>query len=277
MAFSLSKIQKGVKKMPRKIILYGPPKLGKSTLAGSTRDALMIPTEDRVAHIKCDKTPVVESVGDIMEIFEFLLDSKGKHTYKRAIVDTLDWLEPIIHKRAIERVNEKLEGTGGAIAHSINDDHCKETAFQKGLKFLAPAEWKRFLANCDVLRAEGLDVVLVAHSHTITINPPDRDPYEKYVMKIDKSSLAVLEEWADIIAFYDKEIFVKTEKVGATAKKGKALPSKNRVLHLCGDNPAMINGNSFGLGDAIVSLEHCQDIMEWMLTETVDEKTTGDK
>jgi hypothetical protein len=264
MAFSLHDIQKGVKRMPRKIILYGPPKLGKSTLSGATKNALMIPTEDRVAHIKCDKTPVVENFEQINEIFDFLLN--GKHTYKRVVVDTLDWLEPMIHDYAVRKLNERLEGTSSTLAKSINDDNCKETTFQKGLKFVAPAAWKVFLANCDILRDNGLDVILVAHSDTITVNPPDRDPYEKYVMKIHKHSLAVLEEWADIIAFYDKEIFVKKEKVGPTATKGKATTTKRRVLHLCGDNPAMISGNSFGLGDAVVDLENCTEIMEWMLT-----------
>jgi hypothetical protein len=269
MAFSLHDIQKGVKRMPRKIILYGPPKLGKSTLSGATKNALMIPTEDRVAHIKCDKTPVVENFEQINEIFDFLLN--GKHTYKRVVVDTLDWLEPMIHDYAVRKLNERLEGTSSTLAKSINDDNCKETTFQKGLKFVAPAAWKVFLANCDILRDNGLDVILVAHSDTITVNPPDRDPYEKYVMKIHKHSLAVLEEWADIIAFYDKEIFVKKEKVGPTATKGKATATKRRVLHLCGDNPAMISGNSFGLGDAVVDLENCTEIMEWMLTETNNE------
>ena len=267
MAFSLKDIHKGVKRMPRKVIIYGPPKVGKSSLAGSTTDALMIPTEDRVSHIKCDKTPVIEKFEDINDVFDFLLKKKeNKHTYKRVIVDTLDWLEPLIHNYAVRKLNER-----GVSAKSITDDDCKETNFQKGLKFLAPQYWKIFLSNCDVLRENGMDVILVAHSHIISVNPPDRDPYERYVMKIDKSSLAVLEEWADIIAFYDKEVFVKMEKTGPTSKKGKAIASKKRILHLCGDNPAMINGNSFGLPDAEVELEHCTEIMEWMLTETNNE------
>jgi len=269
MGFTMQDIQKGVRRMPRKIIIYGPPKLGKSTLAGSTANAIMIPTEDRVAHIKCDKTPVVETFEQITEVFDFLL--KGKHSYKRVIVDTLDWFEPIIHDYALRKLNERLSGTSATLAKTINDDNCKETTFQKGLKYVAPQAWKVFLANCDVLRDNGIDVILVAHSDTVTINPPDRDPYEKYVMKINKHSLAVLEEWADVLAFYDKEIFVTKEKTGPTSTKGKALAGKKRILHLSGDNPAMISGNSFGLGDAEVTLEHCSKIMEWLLTETNNE------
>ena len=59
MSFSLNKIQKGIKREPRKIIIYGPPKLGKSTLSGSTKE---------------------------------------KHGCKRIFLDTLDWFEPLLHE-----------------------------------------------------------------------------------------------------------------------------------------------------------------------------------
>lgn len=255
MAFSMNDITKGVQKMPRKVIIYGPPKLGKSTLAGATKSALMIPTEDRVAHIKCDKTPVVQKYSEIMDVFNFLLTEK-KHPYKRVIVDSLDWLEPILHRHICESKGFK----------TITDDHNKETAFQKGLKYHAVEGWKTFLHNCDVLRENGFDVIIVAHSHTITVNPPTSDSYDKSVLKIDKNALSVIEEWADVIAFYTQEIFVKTDDK-SLSKKGKAVSANRRILHLSGESPAMINGNSFGLGDAEVTLEHCQDIMEWMLTE----------
>ena len=254
MSFSLNKIQKGIKREPRKIIIYGPPKLGKSTLSGSTKNALMIPTEDRVAHIDCDKTPVAKSYADVMGVFDVLL--KEKHGYKRIILDTLDWFEPLLHEYICHEKGFK----------SLTDDHNKETAFQKGLKYHAVSGWKAFLYNCDVMRENGFDVIFIAHSAVISVSPPDSDSYDKYVMKIDKNALAIVEEWADVIAFYDKEIFVKNEDKGLS-KKGKAISKNSRVLNLSGQSAAMISGNSYGLPDVSVDIEHCQDIMEWLLTE----------
>lgn len=262
MGFSMNDVQKGAVSMPRKIIIYGPPKLGKSTLAGATKGALMIPTEDRVSHIDCEKAPVAKTYEEIMDVFNFLLTEK-KHPYKRVIIDSLDWFEPMLHNYICKKNNFK----------SLTDDKNKETAFQKGLKYLAVEGWKTFLHNCDVLRDAGIDVIIVAHSHNITINPPTSDSYDKSVMKIDKNALSVIEEWADVIAFYDKEIYVLTDDKSLN-KRGKALSSKKRILHLSGENPAMINGNSYGLGDAEVILEHCTEIMEWMLTENKNETKT---
>jgi len=279
MAFSSNNIQKGIKRMPRKVVIYGPPKLGKSTLAGSTKNALLIPTEDRVAHIDCDKTPVLKSWEEKMEIFNFLLDEKNPHTYTRVVFDTIDWLEPLIHKAAIDNINSGKEKSKHA--KSITDDFCKETAFSKGLKFHAVNQWKKFLHNCDILREHGIDVILIAHHQVVKVDPPVGDAYDKYAMKIDKHALAVIEEWADVIAFYDKNIFVTTEESGIGQKSGKAVANaaNSRTLHLSGENPAMINGNSFGLTDSPVPLESCSEIMEWILTGPYDNNKTkkGDK
>lgn len=260
MAFSLkSNVHRGVQQKARKMLIYGPPKMGKSTLVGSTKSALMIPTEDRVAHINCDKTQVVTHYNEVIEIFDALINEN--HGYKRLIIDTLDWLEPMIWAYLCEKNNWK----------SINDDHNKETAFSKGLKYHAPAAWKKFLYNCDVIRDHGMDVILVSHAQVIKVNPPDGDEYDKHVMKIDKNSLAVIEEWADIIAFYDREIFV--QKSGNALKTtGKAIATNNRILHLSGKSAAMISGNSFGLDDVTVDLTACTEIMEWILTGPYSQK-----
>ena len=256
MAFSLSNVQKGIVKMPRKVIIYGPPKLGKSTLVGATKDALLIPTEDRVSHIDCAKTPVVQNFQEILDVFDAVLTDE-KRTYKRIIIDSLDWLEPILHAYICEKKGFS----------SLTDDHNKETAFQKGLKYHAVMGWKMFLHNCDVLRENGIDVIFTAHSQTIVVKPTDTDNYDKAVMKIDPNSLAVIEEWADIIAFYNKKIFV-TKEGGKLGSHNKAINANERVLNLSGNSPAFINGNSFGLPDATVELEYCSDIMEWLLTAT---------
>jgi hypothetical protein len=274
MSFSLNSVKQGVERKPRKIIIYGPPKMGKSTLAGSAKNALLIPTEDRVAHIDCAKTNVVHDYKEIIEIFDVLLKEKKKHNYKRVIIDSIDWLEPLIHRHVCEK-------KGWDVQKGLTNDHNKDTAFQKGLKYHAVEGWKSFFRNCDVMRDNGFDIILVAHDQTITVKPPNTDDYDKAVMKIDKNSLSVLEEWADVIAYYAKDVYVKTEEK-MNNKKGKALSGSSRVLHLDGESPAMINGNSFGLSNAVVTLPHCTDIMEWLLTEksqkqTKTTKTTGEK
>jgi hypothetical protein len=269
MAFSMKDISKGVQKKARKLVIYGPPKLGKSTLAGSTLNAIMVPTEDRVAHVNCDKTPVIRSYEEIREIFDFLTSEKNTK-YKRVIFDTLDWMEPIIHQQAIDNISKIT----GKRPDSISDDSHKETNYQKGLKYHAVSAWKDFLSSCDYLRDAGIDVILIAHEQVVKVNPPDGSEYDKYVMKIDKNSLSVIEEWADVIGFYDKKVYVTQEGSGVK-KSGKVKSADARILHLSGKSPAMISGNSFGLDDIEVELEECAEIMEYLLTATVVKEATA--
>jgi GTPase SAR1 family protein len=254
MGFDPSTIQDGIKDRPRKILIYGPPKIGKSTLTGATKDALMIPTEDRVDHIQCKKTPIPNQLEDVFEVIQYLANEK--HPFKRLIIDTIDWLEPLIHDYVCRKNGFK----------SITDDHNKETAFQKGLKYHAVAGWKEFLAGLDYLRDSGIGIVLVAHDAIIKHDPPDGDSYDKSVMKIDKNALSVVEEWADMIGYYNRKVFVKTEE----GRSGKAVNANNRMLHLSGNNPAFISGNSFGFGDFEVELDHAPDIMEALFTSKVE-------
>lgn len=259
MAFDIAKIQKGKKDRPRKILIYGPPKIGKSTLAGATKDALMIPTEDRVDHIGCDKTPIPVKLEEVFDVIEFLSSDKA-HGYKRLIIDTIDWLEPLVHQYVCDQNGWK----------SITDDHNKETAFQKGLKYHSVEGWKFLLKGFDHLRDNGIAVVLIAHSAVIKMDPPEGDSYDKNVMKIDKNALAVVEEWADLIGYYNREIFVKSDE----GKNGKAVQSNRRLLHVSGNSPAFISGNSFGIADLEVDLNAADQIMEYLLTYTHSEEET---
>ena len=264
--FDPKSIRRGVENAPRKIIIYGPPKIGKSTLVGSTADALLIPTEDRVKHINCAKTEVVQSFEEIMSIFEYLKTSKN---FKSVIIDTLDWMEPLIHQYVCRKKGFK---------NGLIDDNDKQVNFGRGLKYHAVEGWKIFLQNCDVLREEaGLNIILVAHSAVEKVSPPDADSYDRYTMKLDKNAVAVVEEWADVIAFYNHEINVKKEDVGFNKKVGKVLNVEgNRVLNLQASAPAWISGNSFNLPDLNVTLEDAKDIMNFLLNSG-EEKTANKK
>jgi hypothetical protein len=262
MAFDPSSIKKGAKKEPRKVVIYGPPKTGKSTLCSAAPHSLMIPTEDRIAHIQADKTEVVSSYDDVLSVFDYLLN--GQHTYKRVVIDTLDELEPLLHKAICAKNGWK----------SLVEDSNKETNFQKGLMYHATDGWRKFLHNCDKLRMEaGLDVILVAHAQTLKINPPDHDSYDKWAMKIDKWAIPIVEGWSDLIGFYDREMWIsKTDK--QPAKTGKVISSGERILHLSGDSAAMVSCNSYGFSDIKVPEDQCADIMEWLLTGPYDENQT---
>lgn len=266
MAFDPNSIKKGAKREPRKVIIYGPPKTGKSTLCSSAPNSLLIPSEDRVSHIQGDKTEVVTSYDEVLSIFDYILE--GKHSYKRIILDTLDEFEPLLHKAICAKNGWK----------SLVEDSNKETNFQKGLMYHAVNGWRNFLHNCDQVRLQaGVDIIFVAHAQTLKINPPDHDAYDKWSLKIDKWAIPILEGWADIIGFYDREIWVNKSEKNPKAN-GKVITSGNRKLHLSGDNAAMSSCNSYGFADINVPEEdQCADFMQWLLEGPYDENASTTK
>jgi hypothetical protein len=257
--FDPRSIRKGIESSPRKVVIYGPPKMGKSTLVAASPDALLIPTEDRVKHIDCAKTEVVNSFDEIMSIFEYL--KKGSQ-FSTVIVDTLDWMEPLIH----EYVCRKKGLT------SLHNDKDANVNYGKGLKVHAVEGWKIFLQNCDILREEAnMNIILIAHSMVEKISPPDSDSYDRYTMKLDKNAVAVCEEWADIIGFYNREIIIKKEDAGFGKKTGKAINiDGNRVLNVQATSPSWISGNSFDLPDFLVTVEDAPEIMKMILNSGQD-------
>ena len=262
--FDPRSIRKGIEAAPRKIVIHGNPKIGKSSLASAAPGALLIPTEDRVKHIDCAKTEVVAKFEEIMDIFEYL--RKGTQ-YRSVIVDTIDWMEPMIHDYVCRKKGFQ----------SLHNDKDANVNYGKGLKVHAVEGWKIFLQNCDMLREEAnMNIILIAHSAIEKVSPPDSEAYDRYSMKVDKNAVAVVEEWADAIGFYSREVSIKKEDAGFGKKTGKALNiDGNRVLNLQATSPSWISGNSFGLPDCIVTIENAPEVMKYILNygETKENKT----
>jgi hypothetical protein len=253
--FDPKSIRMGIKNSPRKAIIYGPPKIGKTTLAASALDALLITTEDRVDHIStCAKTEVIKNFDEIIEIFEYLVSGAP---YRTAVIDTMDWMEPLLHEYICRKKGFK----------SLTDDSSKEVNYGRGMKNHAVEGWKMFLQNCDVLRENAnMSIILVAHSAIEKVSPPDSDAYDRYTLKVDKNAVAVLSEWADIIGFYSREILIRKEDVGFNKTKGKAISlDDRRILNLAATSPSWLSGNSFGLVDVVVTLDQAPEIMQYVL------------
>jgi hypothetical protein len=263
--FDPKSIRRGVQNTPRKVIIHGMPKIGKSTLASCAPDALLIPTEDRVDHIDCQKTDVIQSMDELISIFEYL--AKGT-MFQTVIIDTLDWLEPLLHDYVC-----KMKG----FKNGLHDDKDANVNYGRGMRIHAIEGWKLFLNSCDELREKAnMSIILLAHSSIEKINPPEASSYEIYSFKLDKHASAVVEEWANIIGFYNREVVVTKEDVGFGQKKGKALNVEGRrVLNLQATSPAWVSGNSYGLEDAVITIENAPEIMSYILNVNAKETKKG--
>ena len=257
----------GKETVPRKLIIYGESKIGKSTLAAAAPDSLLIAVEDRVRHIQASKTEILKSFEEVMEVFEYLMAGTS---YRSVIIDSIDWFLPLLHEYVCRKKGFR----------SLYDDSNKETNFGRGIKIHACEGWKMFLQNCDILRLEqNMNIILVAHSAIEKISPPDSDAYDRYtISRLDKSETAILVEWCDIIGFYNRETLIKKEDAGFGKKTGKAVNIEGRrILNLTASSPAWISGNSYNLLDMVVTVEDAPEIMKIVLNAAPAEPLTKAK
>jgi len=213
----------------RKVTLYGPGKIGKSTTAASYPGAIGILTEDGCNNIDSKAFPLCQSLGDVYQCIGALLSEE--HDYQLVFVDSLDWLEPLLYEHVCAKYGWKdIESPG----------------YGKGY-IAAAEEWRTVLAGLDELRnTRNMGIVLLAHEQIKRFENPMTESYDHYTLKLHQRSTALVQEWADVIAFANYRTFTRKEDAGFNKKETKAIGSGERLLYLEA-RPAFLAGNRFGL------------------------------
>ena len=102
---SLANIRKKAKQKPPRIVLYGGAGIGKTFFAASMNKPIFVLTEDGMGKIEADHFPLSESFEDVLKNLQSLIDNEND--YKTLVVDSLDWLEPLIWDKACQDNNFK--------------------------------------------------------------------------------------------------------------------------------------------------------------------------
>lgn len=227
----IANILSGRQRRPRRVLLYGPHGIGKSTWAASAPRPLFIATEDGVSDIDCDKTPLVKDLGTFNGYLSELLTQE--HEWKTVVVDTLDWLERLIWDKVAEENNKTT---------------IDEISYYRGYGF-ANKHWDFILKTLDHLRLRrGMAVILLAHAKAAKVEPPDADAYTRYEPDLYKTVAPMLQEWADEVFFagYKTSIIAKGEGFD---KRFVAIGGE-RIVYTC-ERPSHLAKRRIALPDEI--------------------------
>lgn len=225
----LDRIQVGRKRLPLRIIVHGPPGVGKSTFASNALSPVFIDTDRRTNHLDVARF----EPESWPEVANFLNEVRTSPTYQTVVLDTLDHLEVLIHNHVLTtHKKSNIEEVGGG--------------YGKGYKY-AFDEWRRLSAYLEMLRAAGKHVVMLAHSQVKEFKNPAGENYDMYQIKLHASASALLRERSDLVGFatFDDAGVLKK---GAT--KAKAAGGLERELHF-GHNPAYESKKGFDLPDSL--------------------------
>lgn len=225
MAISLSSLNRSTTAKPPRIVLYGPHGVGKTTFAATAPNPVVIQTEDGLGALDVANFPLARTFGDVMEAFGALYTED--HDFETLIVDSLDWLEPLIWAETAKRNNwSDLETPG----------------YGKG--YLAALDvWREYLDAVNGLRDDkNMAVIQTAHAQITRFDSPETDPYDRYGIKLQKRASELVQEHADMVLFANFKVSVTKTDAGFNKKVTRGIGAGQRTLYT-EERPAFLAKN----------------------------------
>jgi AAA domain len=212
--------------MPCKGIFYGDNGVGKSTLLSESKNPLIADMEGNCEHLKVNRFRITSALQ--LEKLLYTLLSQD-HSYNTLGVDSLDSLETMIS----ERINESGEDISWGKSKAVWEKHI--------MIFISLFERLYLEKNMNIL--------FTAHVDVKTENNPMTEPYDRYILTINKHMKTVFCNWSQFVAFAMKEVLTDN-KSSANFGKKKAKDTDRVILHTTG-NAKYYAKNIFNLPEKI--------------------------
>lgn len=197
-----------------KTVIYGPEGIGKSTFASKFPESLFIDTEDSTLRLNVARFKKPTSWTMFMQQIQYV--KQNPSICKTLVIDTADWAE----KLCIEHICSKAQVKG-----------IEDFGYGKGYVYLEE-EFGRFLNSLQDIIEIGIHVTVTAHAEIKKIEQPEEiGGYDHWQLKLEKKTMPLLKEWADILIFANyKTMVINVDNQGAAKGKNKAQGNQ-RVMY----------------------------------------------
>ena len=220
------KIIKGKIASAKKVVIYGPEGIGKSTFASHFPEPLFINTEGSTKDLNVSRFEKASSWVMLTDQIRYVMQSPD--VCQTLVIDTVDWAEQMCVADLCARNGKKgIEDFG----------------YGNGYVY-AKEEFGRFLNLLSDVVEKGIHVVLTAHAQLRKFEQPDEmGAYDRWELKLGKKTQSqtspLVKEWADMVLFANyKTIVVNVDGQGAQKGKNKVQGGR-RVMytahHVCWD------------------------------------------
>lgn len=194
----LSRVTRGKLKRPHAIIVYGPDGVGKTTFGAEAPAPIFLGPELGSANMDVARFPTPRNWAEVHEATDELI--KSNHTYQSLVIDSLDWLEPVLHNQICVEDNAKsIERAAGGYGKG----------YKEAVNF-----WINWKDKLEILRdRKKMNLIFLAHCEVIPFNDPQtQSTYDRFQLKLHKLASAFFREYVDAVLFLSYEISVKEEK-----------------------------------------------------------------
>lgn len=227
------KIIRGKLSGAKKVCVYGPEGIGKSTFASHFPDPVFIDTEGSTKDMDVARMEAPSSWQMLMEQVKYV--KAHPETCRTLVIDTADWAEML----CTEAVCARSQKAG-----------IEDFGYGKGYVYLAE-EFGRLLNLLQELVDIGIHIVINAHAKMRKFEQPDEmGAYDRWELKLQKQTAPLLKEWADMVLFANyKTIVVNVD--GQGAQKGKNKAQGGRRVMYTSHHPCWDAKNRYGLPDEV--------------------------
>ena len=187
-------IIRGVIPCAKKVVIYGPEGIGKSTFASKFPDPVFIDTEGSTNSMDVARLPKASSWQMLLDQVDYVRTHPTM--CKTLVIDTIDWAESM----CIRHICDKHRKSG-----------IEDFGYGNGYVYVKE-ELGKFLNQLTEVVEVGVNVVLTAHAQIRKFEQPDElGAYDRWELKLGKKTASqtspLIKEWADMLLFANYKTF----------------------------------------------------------------------
>ena len=208
------KIIEGKIEKAKKVVVYGPEGVGKSTFMSHFPNPIFSDTEESTVRLNVRRFEKPSSWTMLLQQANYIKSNIG--ICESYIVDTADWAERLCSNHICSK--SKVNGI-------------EDFGYGKGYVYLEE-EFGRWLNLLQDIVDLGITVGVSAHAEIKKIEQPEEiGGYDHWQMKLEKKTMPLLKEWADLLLFANYKVYVvNVDNQGAVKGKNK-VQGGNRVMY----------------------------------------------